>query len=105
DGTLSRRLAAGRRLLAERLSRRGVALSGGALAAALSQGAASAQVAAPLVVATAKAAVFAAAGHLATVTPPIAVLTQGVLRTTFLTKLKLLVGVALVPYFATFWEG
>jgi RNA polymerase sigma factor (sigma-70 family) len=96
DGTLSRRLAAGRRLLAERLSRRGVTLSGGALAAALSGGAASAQVAAPLVVATAKAAVFAAQGHLAAVSTPVAVLTKGVLRGMFLTKLKVVLGVVLV---------
>jgi hypothetical protein len=95
DGTLSRHLAAGRRLLAERLSRRGVALSGGALAAGLSQGAASAQVAAPLVVATARAAVWAAAGHLAAVATPVAVLTKGVLRAMFLTKLKIVVGVVL----------
>src|SRR5262249_8790837 len=74
-GTLSRRLVAGRRLLAERLSRRGVAFSGGALASALSGGAASAQVAAPLVVATSKAAVLIAAGHLAAVATPVAVLT------------------------------
>jgi hypothetical protein len=91
DGTLSRRLAAGRRLLAERLTRRGVALSGGALAAALSGGAASAQVAAPLVIATAKAAV----GHLAAVSPAVAILAQGVLRTMFLTKLKVVLGVVL----------
>jgi RNA polymerase sigma factor (sigma-70 family) len=96
DGTFSRRLAAGRTLLAERLSRRGVALSGGALAAALSQGAASAQVAAPLVAATARAAVFVAAGHLAAVSTPVAVLTRGVLRAMFLTKLKVAVGVVLL---------
>jgi RNA polymerase sigma factor (sigma-70 family) len=96
DGTLSSRLAAGRRLLAERLSRRGVVLSGGALAAALSGGADAAQVAAPLVVATAKAAVFVAAGHLAAVSTPVAVLTRGVLRAMFLAKLKVVVGVALV---------
>jgi RNA polymerase sigma factor (sigma-70 family) len=96
DGTLSRRLAAGRRLLAERLSHRGVTLSGGALAAALSGSAASAQVAAPLVVATAKAAVFVAAGHLAAVATPVAVLTKGVLRAMFLTKLKIVVGAVLV---------
>jgi RNA polymerase sigma factor (sigma-70 family) len=96
DGTLSRRLATGRRLLAERLSRRGVALSAGALAAALSGGAASATVAAPLVVATAKAAVFVAAGYLAAVSTPVAVLTRGVLRAMFLTKLKVVVGVVLV---------
>ena len=95
DGTLSRRLAAGRRLLAERLSRRGVALSGGALAAALSQGAASAQVAASLVAVTAKAAVWVAAGHLAAVAAPVGVLTRGVLRAMFLTKLKVVLGVVL----------
>jgi RNA polymerase sigma factor (sigma-70 family) len=92
DGTLTRRLAAGRKLLAARLSRRGVALAGGALAAALSGGAASAQVSAPLVLATARAA----AGHLAAVAPAVAVLAQGVLRTMFLTKLKVVVGVVLV---------
>ena len=96
SGTLARHLAAGRRLLAERLSRRGVTLSGGALAAALSGGAASAQVAAPLVVATAKAAGFVAAGHLAAVSTPVAVLTRGVLRAMFLTKLKVVLGVVLV---------
>src|SRR5262249_21757899 len=85
-----------RRLLAQRLSRRGVALSGGALAAALSQGAASAQVAAPLVVATANAAAWVATGHLAAVSTPVAVLTKGVLRAMFLTKLKVLAGVVLV---------
>jgi hypothetical protein len=73
-----------------------VTLSGGALAAALSGGAASAQVAAPLVAATAKAAVFAAAGHLAAVSTPVAVLTKGVLRGMFLTKLKVVLGVVLV---------
>src|SRR5262245_15071381 len=42
DGTLSNRLAAARRLLAERLARHGVALSGGVIATILSQNAASA---------------------------------------------------------------
>src|SRR5205085_2098055 len=49
EGTLSSRLAAGRKLLAQRLSRRGVTLSGGALAGALAQSTASAQVAGQLV--------------------------------------------------------
>src|SRR5205823_4456307 len=44
EGTLSSRLARGRALLAGRLSRRGVALSGGALAAMLSEQAAMAGV-------------------------------------------------------------
>jgi RNA polymerase sigma factor (sigma-70 family) len=96
DGTLSSRLATGRRLLAERLSRRGVALSGGALAAALAEGAASAQVAAPLIVATARAAGWVAAGHLAAVASPVAILTKGVLRAMFLSKLKVVTGVVLV---------
>jgi RNA polymerase sigma factor (sigma-70 family) len=96
DGTLARRLAAGRRLLAGRLSRRGVALSGGALAVLLSQGGASAQVPAPLVVATAKAAVLVAAGHLAGVPIPVALVTKGVLRAMFLTKLKVAAGVVLL---------
>jgi RNA polymerase sigma factor (sigma-70 family) len=96
DGTLSRNLAAGRRLLAQRLSRRGVALPAGPLAAALSPGAASAQLAGPLVGVTAKAAVLVAAGHLAAVAPPVAVLTKGVLRAMFLTKVKIALGIVLV---------
>jgi RNA polymerase sigma factor (sigma-70 family) len=96
NGTLARRLVTGRKLLAKRLSRRGVTLSGGALAAVLSHGAASAQVAGPLVLATAKAAVLVAAGQLAAISTPVAVLTKGVLRAMFLTKLKVVVGVVLV---------
>jgi RNA polymerase sigma factor (sigma-70 family) len=61
EGTLSSRLATGRRVLAGRLSRGGVALSGGALAAALSEAAASARVPEALVCSTAQAA----AGNLA----------------------------------------
>jgi hypothetical protein len=96
DGTLSRHLAAGRKLLAERLSRRGVALSGGALAALLAREAAAAQVAASLVGATAKTAALVAAGHLAAVSMPVAVLTKGVLRAMFLTKLKVAAGAVLL---------
>jgi RNA polymerase sigma factor (sigma-70 family) len=95
EGTLSSRLATGRRLLAERLSRRGVALSGGALAVLLSQGTASANVPAPLVVATSNAAALVAAGRLAAVSVPVALVTRGVLRAMFFTKLKVAVGVLL----------
>jgi RNA polymerase sigma factor (sigma-70 family) len=95
-GTLSSRLATGRKMLAARLSRRGLALSGGALAVALGQGAASAGVPAPLVAATAKAAALAAAGHLAAVSTPVAAVTKGVLRAMFLTKLKVVLGSVLV---------
>src|SRR5262245_28793721 len=62
DGTLSGRLAAARRSLAERLARRGVALSSAALATALSQSAVPAVVPASLAVSTSKAAAAVAAG-------------------------------------------
>jgi predicted DNA-binding protein (UPF0251 family) len=91
EGTLSSRLATGRRMLAERLSRRGVAFSGGALAATLSEGAASARVPAALVWSTAKAA----AGKLAASTAA-AVLMKGVLRAMLLAKLKVVLGAVLV---------
>jgi hypothetical protein len=51
---------------------------------------------APLVSATVKTAVLVAAGRLATVTTPAAVLTRGVLNSMFLAKLKLTVGVVMV---------
>jgi hypothetical protein len=87
EGTLSSRLAAGRRLLAGRLTRRGLTLSGGALAAALAEGA-SAAVPAPWVVATARAAALVAAGRAAAAATPAAVLMREVLKTMLLTKLK-----------------
>jgi RNA polymerase sigma factor (sigma-70 family) len=96
DGTLSSRLVTGRKLLAERLARRGVGLSAGALAAVLSEGAAAAPVAAPLVAATAQAAVWVAGGQLAAVAPAVALLTKGVLRAMFLTKLKVVAGVVVL---------
>src|SRR5206468_4459561 len=55
EGTLSGRLARGRRLLAAKLTRRGLALSGGSLAVMLSQQV-SARVSAALVSATVQAA-------------------------------------------------
>jgi hypothetical protein len=94
--TLSQRLVQGRRLLAQRLSRRGVTLSGGALAAVLAEGAASAQVPSALVLATAKAASLVAAGHLAAVATPVAALTMGVLRAMWIAKVKAVVAAVLV---------
>ena len=88
EGTLSSRLANGRKLLAARLRRRGVTLAGGALAAALSEGALTAHVPGALVCGTAKAAVLVAVGQLAAVSPPVAVLMKGVLKTMFIAKLK-----------------
>jgi len=93
EGTLSSRLANGRKLLAARLRRRGVTLAGGALAAALSEGVLTAHVPGALVCGTAKAAVLVAVGQLAAVSPPVAILMKGVLKTMFIAKLKTVAGV------------
>ncbi|HEY7158768.1 MAG TPA: sigma factor-like helix-turn-helix DNA-binding protein, partial [Gemmataceae bacterium] len=92
EGTVSSRLARGRRLLAKRLTRHGLALSGGALAAVLAEGAASAHVPAALVLSTTKAA----AGPLTAVSTAVGILTKGVLKTMFLAKLKLAVGAVMI---------
>ncbi len=65
EGTVAGRLARARTMLAKRLSRRGVALSGGALAAVLSQQAVSAGVPNSVVESTIKAATMLAAGKAA----------------------------------------
>jgi RNA polymerase sigma factor (sigma-70 family) len=95
EGTLSSRLAAARRLLARRLSKSGLSLSGGALAVVLAERA-SAAVPAPLAVATVKAATLLAAGRAAGLMTPAAALMKEVLKTMFLTKLKVVVAVVMV---------
>jgi RNA polymerase sigma factor (sigma-70 family) len=79
EGTLSGRLTTARRKLAQRLARRGLTLSGGALAAILSPGSASACVPGPLVVSTVGAATRLAAGEAATkfVSATVAALMRG----------------------------
>jgi hypothetical protein len=96
EGTMSSRLATARRMLAERLTRRGVALSGSALAAALAAEKARAGVSVALALATAKAAVQFAAGHAAALATPAAVLSMGVFKAMLMTKLKLVVATAMV---------
>src|SRR5262245_54394662 len=63
EGTVASRLVRARAMLARRLTRRGVALSGGALAAALSQNAASAGVPASVMLSTIRAASLSVAGQ------------------------------------------
>jgi RNA polymerase sigma factor (sigma-70 family) len=89
DGTLATRLTRARRLLAQRLTRRGVALSAGAVALMLTQQAA-ASVPAALAANTVQAAALAAAGKAVTavVSAEVVALTQGVLQAMFLTKVK-----------------
>jgi Sigma-70, region 4 len=98
DGTLSWRLAKARGLLAERLTRRGIALSGGVLSAALARSAASASVPAPLVARTVEAATLLAGSATAAgvISAKVLALTEGVLKTMFMTKLKMATTAALI---------
>lgn len=94
EGTLSSRLATARRLLAKRLARYGLSLSGGALAVALSE---SSSVAAPtsLAAATVQAAVLAASGQWA-VSASVAFLTKGAMKTMLVNKLKWVIGTVML---------
>jgi RNA polymerase sigma factor (sigma-70 family) len=96
EGTLSSRLAAAHKMLARRLAGCGLALSGGALAAALTQGTVSAQMSAALVSSTARAAALVAAGQLAAASGPAVVLMKGVMKAMLLKKLRLVVGAVVV---------
>jgi RNA polymerase sigma factor (sigma-70 family) len=92
EGTLSTRLARARTMLARRLARHGLAVSGGTVAARLSEGAASAFPPAPLVSATVKAATLAITGRTVVagvISAKVVALTEGVLKTMLLSKLKL----------------
>jgi RNA polymerase sigma factor (sigma-70 family) len=93
EGTLSSRLATARKLLAKRLARCGTAFSAAGLVAALSQEV-SAALPPHLVSSTVRAALGLAAGKVAAVTTPAAVLMKGVLKSMFLAKLKTMVTTA-----------
>lgn len=92
EGSVSGRLSRARELLARRLTRRGVALAGGALALRLSRNAASACVPARLVVSTVKAADLFAAGEATAGAIPVqvAALTEEVLRAMLIARLKMM---------------
>jgi RNA polymerase sigma factor (sigma-70 family) len=102
EGTVGSRLARARAILAKRLARHGLAVSGGALAAVLSQKVASAGVPPSVVSATIQAATLVAAGQAAAtgaISVKVAALTKGVLKTMLLNKLtamKALVGMLTV---------
>ena len=97
EGTAASRLAAARALLAKRLARRGVVLSGVLLGAVLSQ-AAAAGVPALVVSKAIKVASLMTAGQAATgvISVQVAALTEGVLKTMFLSKLKGVLAVMLI---------
>lgn len=92
EGTVASRLATARTMLAKRLRRSTVAVSGGALAAMLAQNGASASVPSSVASSTIQAAVlFAAQPTAATglVSAKAVALAEGVLKTMLLTKLKI----------------
>jgi RNA polymerase sigma factor (sigma-70 family) len=98
EGTVAGRLARARVTLARRLARRGLALSGGALAALLCEQSACAAVPPSVVSSTLKAASLFAAGQAAApgaISVQVAALTEGVLKAMLLTKLKMAMAVLL----------
>jgi RNA polymerase sigma factor (sigma-70 family) len=92
EGTIASRLATARTMLAKRLSRSGLKISGGALAAALSHGVASANLPVSVASLTIKAASLVAAGPAAVagcISAEAVALAEGVLKTMLLNKLKI----------------
>jgi RNA polymerase sigma factor (sigma-70 family) len=101
-GTFGARLSRARALLADRLTRRGVALSTGGLALVLSQNAASASVPAAVVSNTIKAAGPAAGGALSA---KAVALCEGVVKNMLWTKLRYPVGMVLALGALAFGAG
>jgi RNA polymerase sigma factor (sigma-70 family) len=93
EGTLSGRLSRARVMVARRLARQGLSISGGALALALSQKAGAVSLSHPLIASTVKAASWMAAGQAAggMIPAQVAALTEGMMKAMLLTKLKKIV--------------
>ncbi len=98
EGTVASRLARGRALLAKRLARHGLAVTGATLATVLSQKAASASVPTAVLSSTIKALSLAAAGEAASgvISGTVAALTEGVIKAMLLNKLMKTTAVVLL---------
>jgi RNA polymerase sigma factor (sigma-70 family) len=88
EGTVATRLTQARAMLAKRLTKRGLALSAGSLAGALSAECATASVPPTLLITTYKAAAAFAAGQVAAIPVSVLTLSEGVLKMMLLGKLK-----------------
>ena len=98
EGSVASRLARARVMLAKRLTRRGIALSGGSAAAALA-GSASASAPPALVASTIEAASLLAAGKAAAtgaISAKVAALTAGMAKAMFIAKIKSVLAMVLV---------
>jgi RNA polymerase sigma factor (sigma-70 family) len=102
EGTVATRLMTARTMLAKRLTRSGLAISGGVVATVLSQQAASASVPPSVASETIQAASYFAAGQAAAagaISATAVALAEGVLKAMLLTKLKVATAVLLVLTF------
>lgn len=107
-GTLAARLSRARTMLAKRLTRHGLAISSGTLAVLMSERATSASVPILVVTSTIKAASLLTVGRLATANPisaKVALLTEGVLKSMLLTKLRIAMAVLIVMVMGTLGAG
>ncbi|HLW66866.1 MAG TPA: sigma-70 family RNA polymerase sigma factor, partial [Gemmataceae bacterium] len=99
EGTVASRLARARARLAKRLSRCGLAITGGSMGMLLSQNAASALVPASLALSTVKTSSLLAARHAAVgliISAQVAALTEGALKTMLLNKVLRVIPILLI---------
>jgi RNA polymerase sigma factor (sigma-70 family) len=102
EGSVASRLARARAMLAKRMARHGLTVSGGALAAELTEKVASAGVPTSVVSSTIKAAsLLAARKTAAAVSVEVIALTEGVIKAMMITKLKAITGVLVAVLAAT----